>query len=59
LEALVLFIHELLAYLDGAPSYDEIGVLIRSIETGDVIDATFDVIVDIDEYGLLMINIAL
>jgi len=48
---------ELQTYVDAASGDSEIGVVVRSIETGDEIALTFDVVADISEYGELMISI--
>jgi len=42
-------------YIDAASVDMEIGVLVRSIETGGEIALTFDVVADISEYGELII----
>ena len=47
------------AYLDAAPDNTEICVAVRSVDTGAEIAVSFDLAVDIDEYGDLMIVIAL
>jgi len=54
-----MFLRNLQAYADTASDSTEIGVAIFSIETGDKIAVTYDVVIDINEYGELIINIAL
>jgi len=54
-----MLIHELQAYLDGAPDCAEIGVVIRFINTGIETAATFNVVANIDEYGQLLLNIVI
>jgi hypothetical protein len=44
-------------YTDIAKDDEEVGVVVYSIDTGNEIAATFDVVADINEYGQLMINI--
>ena len=48
---------ELQTYVNAASGDREIGVVVRSIETGDEIAITFDVVADISEYGELMIGV--
>jgi len=49
---------ELQVYMDAAEDDREIGVLVHSIETGDEIALTYDVVADISEYGELIISVA-
>ena len=46
-------------YVDAASDDREIGVVIDSWETGNEIATTYDVVVDISEYGELMIHVAI
>ena len=46
---------ELQTYVNAASADREIGVVVRSIKTGNEIALTFDVVADISEYGELMI----
>jgi len=46
-------------YADDASDCSEVGVAVRSIETGDEIVVTYDVVADISEYGELIISIAI
>jgi len=46
-------------YVDAAADESEICVVVYSIETGDVIAASYDVVAVISEYGELMICIAI
>jgi hypothetical protein len=48
---------ELQTYIDAASDDSEIGVVVRSIETGDEIAITFDIVADISEYGELIISV--
>jgi len=50
---------ELQTYVDAASSDREIGVVVHSIETGDEIALTFNVVADISEYGELMISVVI
>jgi len=49
--------HDFPAYVDAAADYEEIGILVRSIESGKEIATTFDVVAAINEYGQLIISI--
>lgn len=46
------------SYLDAAANNREICVVVYSIESGNKIATNYDVIVDINEYGELLITIA-
>jgi len=48
---------ELQKYVDAASSDREIGVAVHSIETGEEIALSFDVVADISEYGELIISV--
>ena len=50
-----MLLHDFKVYVNAASDDQEIGVVIRSIETGDEIATTFDVVVDINGNGDLMI----
>jgi len=52
-----MLIYELQDYLSMAEGDKEICVAVHSIETGDIIDLTYDVDVDICEIGDVLINI--
>lgn len=52
-----MLLAELQTYVDAASSDREIGAVVHSIETGDKIALTFDVVADISEYGELMISV--
>jgi len=46
-------------YVESASSYDAICVVVQSKETGNEIAVTFDLELDINEYGDLQIYIAI
>ena len=46
-------------FVDAASKFDEIGVVVRSIESGNEIAITFDLEIDTNEYGDLLICIAI
>jgi hypothetical protein len=48
---------ELQTYIDAASADMEIGVSVSSIETGDEIALSYDVVADISEYGELIISV--
>jgi hypothetical protein len=50
---------DILPYLDAASDNTDIGVTIYSLAGGDEIAVTYDLIVDINEYGEIMIIISL
>jgi hypothetical protein len=52
-----MLLNELQTYVDAASDDMDIGVLVRSIETGDEIALTYDVVADISEYGELIISV--
>jgi len=52
-----MLLNELQTYVDAASADMDIGVIVRSIETGNEIVVTFDVVADISEYGELMIRV--
>ena len=54
-----MFIHDLLAWVGEADEDREIGIVVRSIETGENLTATYDIAADISEYGELMLKIAI
>jgi predicted metal-dependent enzyme (double-stranded beta helix superfamily) len=49
---------ELQTYVAAASADREIGVHVYSIDTGDEIALTYDVVADISEYGELLISVA-
>ena len=55
----VLFIHDLLSWAGEADEDQEIGIIVRSIETGEELTATHDIAADISEYGELMLKISI
>jgi hypothetical protein len=46
-------------YVDAMSDGMEIGVVVHSIETGEEIATSFDVVVDISEYGELLLSISI
>ena len=52
-----MLLADLKTYVDAASADMEIGVLVHSVETGNEIALTFDVLADISEYGELIISI--
>ena len=46
-------------YIDVAADVSEICVVVHSIETGEEIAASYDIVVDISEHGELVISIAI
>lgn len=46
-------------YVDAVSDDSDVCVVVRSIETGEEIATTYDVVVDISEYGELMIGISI
>jgi hypothetical protein len=54
-----MFISDLQSFIDDAPYGSEIGIVVKSIETGAELFSTYDVVADIDEYGELLICIAI
>ena len=53
-----MFTHDLLAWAGEADEDREIGIVVRSIETGENLTTTYDIAADISEYGELMLKIA-
>jgi len=53
-----VFIHDLLSWAGEADEDREIGIDVRSIETGEVLATTYDIAADISEYGGLMLRIS-
>jgi len=51
--------HDLLSWAGEADEDREIGITVRSIETGEELTATYDIAADISEYGELMLRIAI
>jgi hypothetical protein len=47
------------SYIDATADDSEICVVVHSIETGEEIAASYDIVADISEYGELMISIAI
>ena len=54
-----MFIHDLLSWAGEADEDREIGIVVRSIETGEELTATYDIAADISEYGELMLKISI
>ena len=54
-----MFIHDLLSWAGEADGDREIGITVRSIETGEELTTTHDIAVDISEYGELMLKISI
>jgi hypothetical protein len=54
-----MLVRDLRAYLEAAEDGEDFGIVIRSLCTGAEITATFDVAVEFDEYGLLMICVSI
>jgi len=54
-----LFIHDLLSWVGEADDDQEIGIVVRSIETGEELTTTHDIAADISEYGELMLKISI
>ena len=52
-----MFIHDLLSWAGEADADREIGIIVKSIETGEELTATYDIAADISEYGELMLRI--
>jgi hypothetical protein len=48
---------ELQTYIETASGDMDIGVVVHSIENGEEIAVTYDVVADISEYGELMIRV--
>jgi len=51
--------HVLQSYVDAAACDTDVCVVIHSIETGMEVAVSYDVVVDINEYGELMICVAI
>jgi hypothetical protein len=54
-----MFIHDLLSWAGEADDDREIGIVVRSIETGEELTTTYDIAADISEYGELMLRISI
>jgi len=54
-----VFIHDLLSWAGEADEDREIGITVRSIETGEELTTTHDIAGDISEYGELMLKISI
>jgi hypothetical protein len=54
-----VFIHDLLSWVGEADDDREIGIAVRSIETGEELTTTYDIAADISEYGELMLRISI
>jgi len=54
-----MFIHDLLSWAGEADEDREIGIVVRSIETGEGLTTTYDIAADISEYGELMLRISI
>ena len=54
-----MLIRDIQGYIDAASGTMDIGVVVHSIETGEVLAVTYDIVVDISEYGELMVCISL
>ena len=52
-----MFLHDLMNYIDDDSDDMEIGVAVFSIESGDEIAVTYDIVAYISEYDELMIEI--
>ena len=52
-----MFVRDLQTYLDAVLDEVEIGIIVYSIETGEVIVLSYAVVADINEYGELMLGI--
>ena len=52
-----MFIQDLLSWAGEADEDREIGIVVRSIETGEELTTTYDIAADISEYGELMLRI--
>jgi hypothetical protein len=54
-----MFIHDLLSWAGEADEDREIGIIVRSIETGENLTTTYDIAADISEYDELILKIAI
>ena len=54
-----MFIHDLLSWVGESDEDREIGIVVRSIETGEELTTTYDIAADISEYGELMLRISI
>ena len=54
-----MFIHDLLSWVGEADEDREIGIVVRSIETGEELTTTYDIAADISEHGELMLRISI
>ena len=54
-----MFIQDLLSWAGEADADREIGIVVKSIETGEELTATYDIAADISEYGELMLRISI
>ena len=55
----MLFIHDLLSWVGEADEDQEIGIVVKSIETGEELTTTYDIAADISEYNELMLRISI
>jgi hypothetical protein len=53
-----MLLRDLKTYINVASDHQEIGIILYSIKTGCEVATTFDIMVNISEYGELMISIA-
>jgi len=54
-----VFIHDLLAWAGEADDDREIGIIVKSIETGENLTTTYDIAAGISEYNELMLRISI
>jgi hypothetical protein len=54
-----MLIRDFQSYVDAASGDTEICVVVHSIETGEEIAASYDVVADVSEYGELIISIVI
>ena len=54
-----MFIHDLLAWAGEADDDREIGIIVKSIETGENLTTTYDIAAGISEYNELMLRISI
>ena len=52
-----MLVSVLKSWVDVAPDYEDFAVVVHSLESNSVIAVSQDVSVEIDEYGVLLINI--
>jgi len=54
-----MFIHDLLSWAGEADENREIGIIVKSIETGENLTTTYDIAADISEFDELMLRISI